>query len=72
MGNKIYLYLVVQVMKSYRRGSGAILESGPFSGGVSLELARLYPGNAITIADELSEVVQYLKRETLTYGLAQT
>lgn len=71
MWEKIYPYLVVQIMKSYRRNSGAVLELGPFSGGISLELARLYPKLAITIADESPEVVQYLKQEILAYGLAQ-
>ena len=51
---KVYPYLASQVMDSYRRDSGSVLELGPFSGGISRELARLYPGLNITIADELS------------------
>ena len=58
MWRKTYPYLVAQIMEGYRRDSGSVLELGPFSGGISLELARLYPGFDITIADESAEVVR--------------
>lgn len=60
---KIYPYLASQIMEAYRRDSGAALELGPFSGGISLELARLCPGLSITIADETSAVVDYIREE---------
>jgi len=67
---KLYPYLVAQIMESYQRDSGSVLELGPFSGGISLELARLYPELEITIADELPEVVRYLEGEVSASGLA--
>lgn len=68
---KIYPYLAGQIMEGYRRDSGAVLELGPFSGGISLELARLYPGLDITIADESPAVVEYLRREISISGLSE-
>ena len=65
---KIYPYLVSQIMVSYNRGSGSVLELGPFSGGISLELARSYPGLKITIADESFQVTEYLRQEIATLG----
>jgi SAM-dependent methyltransferase len=61
--SKIYPYLAVQVMKHYGRGDGEVLELGPFSGGISMELARGYPGLNFTIAAQESSVVDYLRRE---------
>ncbi len=58
-------------MESYRRDSGAVLELGPFSGGISLELARLYPKLNITIADESPDVVGYLEKEIAASGLSE-
>lgn len=67
---KIYPYLVSQIMESYQRDSGSVLELGPFSGGISLELTKLYPGLATTIAGESPEVVRYLEKEISASGLA--
>jgi len=64
-------YLVAQIMEYYQRDSGSVLELGPFSGGISLELARLYPKLEITIADESAEVVDLLKKKISTAGLAK-
>lgn len=64
-------YLVAQVMEGYQRDSGSVLELGPFSGGISLELARLYPKLEITIADESSEFLEYLEKNVSASGLAQ-
>jgi len=61
--SKIYPYLAVRVMKYYGRGSGEVLELGSFSGGISIELARLYPGLNITIAAQEKGVVDYLQKE---------
>lgn len=68
---KLYPYLASQIMEGYRRDSGAVLELGPFSGGISLELTRLYPGLNITIADESPAVVEYLRKEISISGLSE-
>lgn len=68
---KMNPYLVVQIMEGYRRDSGSVLELGPFSGGISLELARLYPKLDITIADESSEFMEHLEKNISASGLAQ-
>lgn len=48
---KVYPYLAAQVMENYGRDSGAVLELGPFSGGISRELGKLYPKLDITVRD---------------------
>ena len=68
---KLYPYLASQIMEGYRRDSGSVLELGPFSGGISLELTRLYPGLNITITDESPAVVEYLRKEISTSGLSK-
>lgn len=68
---KMNPYLVAQVMEGYQRDSGLVLELGPFSGGISMELARQYPGLNITIADESPQVVDYLEKKIAASGLAQ-
>jgi ubiquinone/menaquinone biosynthesis C-methylase UbiE len=67
---KIYPYLASQIMESYQRDFGMVLELGPFSGGISVALARLYPKLTITIADESPEVLKYLRQEISTAGLS--
>ena len=67
---KIYCYMALQIMEGYQRDSGKVLELGPFSGGISLELARLHPKLNITIADESAAVVKYLRQEISTSGLS--
>ena len=52
---KVYPYLAAQIIASYQRDSGSVLELGPFSGGISRELAKLYPKLDITIAEELPD-----------------
>jgi SAM-dependent methyltransferase len=61
--SKIYPYLAAQVMEYYGRSHGEVLELGPFSGGISMELARLHPGLGITIAAQDPGVVDYLRKE---------
>ncbi len=60
--NKIYPYLALQVMEHYGRSQGDVLELGPFSGGISMEMARLYPGLNITIAVEDEGVLDSLRK----------
>lgn len=67
--SKIYPYLAVQVVKYYGRRNGEVLELGPFSGGISMELARLYPGLNITIAAQDHGVVDCLRKEMEVAGL---
>lgn len=67
---EIYPYLAAQITESFNKHSGTVLELGPFSGGISFELARLHPGLNITIADESAEVVEYLRDEIVAQGLA--
>lgn len=59
----IYPYLASQVMEYYGRDHGDVLELGPFAGGISVELARLYPGLNFTIAAPDSVIVDFLRRE---------
>jgi len=66
---KIYPYLAMQTAGIYRRDCGDVLELGPFSGGISLELAGRYPGLNITIADNSSEVLNYFNEEIRSAGL---
>jgi len=67
--SKIYPYLAIQVMEYYGRSHGEVLELGPFSGGISVELARLHPGLNITIAAQDLGVVDYLRKEIQGAGL---
>ncbi|MDP2718726.1 MAG: class I SAM-dependent methyltransferase [Dehalococcoidia bacterium] len=68
--NNIYPYLASQVMDTYKNDTGKVLEIGPFSGGISRELARLYPGLEIVIADNSPQVIKYLKEEVSNSGLS--
>ena len=61
--HKIYPFLVSQIMERFQRESGAVLELGPFSGGISMEMAIKYPGLDITIADESTQVLKGLQEE---------
>lgn len=67
--SKIYPYLAARVMVYYSRGHGEVLELGPFSGGISIELARAYPGLNITIAAQDPGVVDDLQKEMEEAGL---
>jgi ubiquinone/menaquinone biosynthesis C-methylase UbiE len=66
---KIYPYLAAQVMEHYGKSDGDVLELGPFAGGISVELARRYPGLKITLAAQESDVVDFLRMETERAGL---
>jgi SAM-dependent methyltransferase len=67
--SRIYPHLAIQVMKYYCRSHGEVLELGPFSGGISVELARLHPGLSIFIAAQDPGVVEYLREEMEGAGL---
>jgi len=68
---KIYPYVASQIMEVYQRDYGSVLELGPFSGGISLELARSYPRLGITIGAESPAVVEYLRRKIADTGLPE-
>lgn len=68
---KIYPHLALQIIENYQRDFGMVLELGPFSGGISMALARLYPKLNITIADESPEVLKYLRQEISRSGLSK-
>jgi SAM-dependent methyltransferase len=53
-------------MESYQRDTGSVLELGPFSGGISIEMTRLYPGLDITIGTEQADAFDYLWPEIKT------
>jgi len=67
--SRIYPYLAIQVMEYYGRSHGEVLELGPFSGGISVELTRLHPELSITIAAQDPGVVDYLRKEIEGAGL---
>lgn len=68
---EIYPFLASAIMEDFDRQSGRVLEIGPFSGGLSMELARSYPKLEITIATWKSEVIKYLKKEVADEGLVE-
>jgi ubiquinone/menaquinone biosynthesis C-methylase UbiE len=70
--SKIYPYLALQIAEVCQKDSGAVLELGPFSGGISMELVKRYPGFNITIADRSSNVLSYLDREIRSSGLSKS
>lgn len=59
---KLYPYLALQILEAYRRDSGAVLELGPFSGGISMQLARSCPRLSIIIADESAAMVEHFRK----------
>ncbi|NIQ37738.1 MAG: methyltransferase domain-containing protein [Proteobacteria bacterium] len=60
---RIYPYLADYVMSFLPGGAQEVLELGPFSGGISFELARARRNYSIVIADERQDVLDYLARE---------
>jgi ubiquinone/menaquinone biosynthesis C-methylase UbiE len=68
---KIYPYVAAQIMEVYQRENGSVLEFGPFSGGISLQLAHFYPRLGITIGAESPAVIEYLRRKIALSGLSK-
>ena len=68
--HEIYPYLADQILEAYQRGSGNVLELGPFSGGISEAMAKRHPNLEITIADESPQVLTYLREEMVAAGLS--
>lgn len=67
---RVYPYLAGQVMRSYRRTEGNVLELGSFAGGISFELAEKYAKLRLTIADERADYLQHLRNELYRRGLS--
>lgn len=62
----IYPYLASQIMESFQKDTGLVLELGSFSGGISLALSRLHPDLQFTIANESLRLNNRLGRERVT------
>jgi ubiquinone/menaquinone biosynthesis C-methylase UbiE len=69
--SKIYPYLALHIVEHFGRSSGNVLELGPFSGGISMEMARLHSGLTITIAAEEDLVLDLLRKGTEGSGLGR-
>jgi probable selenium-dependent hydroxylase accessory protein YqeC len=65
-----YPYLAAQAVAAYGRVSGSVLELGPFSGGISIELERRCPGMVFTLADDHAGYLQYLERKIARENLS--
>jgi probable selenium-dependent hydroxylase accessory protein YqeC len=65
----VYPYLASQVTAAYGRASGRVLELGPFSGGISYELAARHPVLEFTLADDHKEYLAHLKKEIERHNL---
>jgi len=68
---KIYPHVAAKIMDAYQRDYGWVLELGPFSGGISLELARSHPRLGITMGAESPAVIEYLRRKIALSGLSE-
>jgi SAM-dependent methyltransferase len=68
--HKIYPYLADQIFEIYQRDFGKMLELGPFSGGISFEMAKRYGAFDITLADEDPRVLEYFEEEIRGKGLS--
>jgi len=60
---EVYPYLASQVTAVYGRNSGRVLELGPFSWGISYELATRYAALEFTLADDHKEYLAHLRHE---------
>ena len=67
---QVYPFLASVIIDDFSRHAGRVLEVGPFAGGISVELARLYPDLDITIATWESNEIKYLENELASAGLA--
>lgn len=68
--HKIYPYLADQIFEIYQRDFGKMMELGPFSGGISFEMAKRHGAFDITLADEDPRVLGYLEEEIRWEGLS--
>jgi probable selenium-dependent hydroxylase accessory protein YqeC len=68
---EVYPYLAAQIMAAYGRTSGRVLELGPFSGGISYEMAARHPALEFILADDHREYLAYLKGEIQRRNLSR-
>ena len=61
--HRIYPYLADQIFEIYQKDFGRMLELGPFSGGISFEMAKRHGAIDITLADEDPKVLEYFEEE---------
>jgi len=66
---KIYPYLVDEVISVLPERARMLLELGPFSGGISFELAKVNQDYSIVIADRRQETLDYLDCEAVKLNL---
>lgn len=67
---QVYPFLASVIMDDFGKRTGRVLEIGPFSGGISMELARLYPNLDITISTWESDEIKYMENDLTDAGLA--
>jgi len=60
---KVYPYLAEQIISFLPKSARMLLELGPFSGGISFELAKARKDCPIIIADSRQEILDYLSGE---------
>ncbi len=66
---KVYPYLAEQVMSNLPEKARMLMELGPFSGGISFELAKANKDYSIVIADRRKTVLDHLTREAKNLNL---
>lgn len=66
---KIYPFLAAQVISILPEGARRLMELGPFSGGISFELAKASRDYSIVIADRRKEILDYLSGEARNLNL---
>jgi hypothetical protein len=65
----VYPFLASAIMDDFGEHTGQVLEIGPFSGGLSMELAKLYANLNITIATWESDEAKYMEKDVVDSGL---
>ncbi|MDP2728296.1 MAG: hypothetical protein Q8P59_12225, partial [Dehalococcoidia bacterium] len=65
----IYPYVARQVAAAFGRKEGEVLEMGPFAGGVSIELARQYPGLSLAMGDDFPGLLPSFQEIVAREGL---
>jgi SAM-dependent methyltransferase len=68
--HRIYPYLADQIFEIYQKDFGRMLELGPFSGGISFEIAKRHRAIDITLADKDPKVLEYFAEEIRREGLS--
>lgn len=61
--SRVYPHLAKQIISVLPEKAHDILEVGPFSGGISFELAETMRGCSMTIVDSMEETIGYLTQE---------